>query len=258
MKTSNLFLVLFFFVSVSISLFSFTFSSSNSFSNPFLSSQDMEKNKLYPKLQSYSENLASNFESIDAERKVKLQEIGDYVIQQKKSSKNVDITVICTHNSRRSHFGQVWLQIAAYYYGIEGINTFSGGTEATAFNPRAVAALERAGVKIEKTTAQEADTNPVYSMSVGNKFPKTLMFSKKYSHRQNPQKEFAAIMVCSDADQNCPLVLGADTRFAIPFEDPKTSDNTPNEEQIYAERCKQIGTEFFFVMDYVKTELDKK
>ncbi len=252
MKTSNLFLALFLFFSVSISLFSFTFLSSNSVS------QNMKKSKLYPKLQSYSEQLATNFETIDAERKVKLQEIGDYIIEQKKSSKNVDVTVICTHNSRRSHFGQVWLQVAAYYYGIEGINTFSGGTEATAFNPRAVAALEKAGVKIEKTTAKEADTNPVYSISVGTKFSKTLMFSKKYSHQQNPQKDFAAIMVCSDADKNCPLVMGAAARFAIPFEDPKVSDNTPSEEQIYSERCKQIGTEFFFVMDYVKNELSKE
>jgi hypothetical protein len=74
--------------------------------------------KLYSKLQSYSKHLASNFETIDEERKMKLQEIGDYIIdkkrEQKKSSNKVDVTVICTHNSRRSHFGQVWLQIAAY------------------------------------------------------------------------------------------------------------------------------------------------
>jgi len=218
----------------------------------------MEKNKLYPKLQSYSQQLASNFETIDEERKVKLQEIGDYIIEQKKSSKKVNITVICTHNSRRSHFGQIWLQIAAYYYGIEGINTFSGGTEATAFNPRAVIALQQAGIQLEKTTAFEGDTNPVYSMSVGKKYPKTLMFSKKYSHKQNPQKDFAAIMVCGDADKNCPLVMGANARFAIPFEDPKISDNTPSEEQTYNERCKQVGTEFFFVMDYVKTKLSRE
>ncbi|AFM05109.1 protein-tyrosine-phosphatase [Bernardetia litoralis DSM 6794] len=218
--------------------------------------------KLYPELQNYSEQLASNFAIIDEERKIKLKEIGDYIIEkkreQKTASNNVNVTVICTHNSRRSHFGQVWLQVAAAYYGIEGINTFSGGTETTAFNTRAVAALEQAGVKIEKTTAFDGDENPVYSMSVGKKYSKTLMFSKKYTHKQNPQKGFAAIMVCSDADKNCPLVMGADARFAIPFEDPKSSDNTPSEEQTYNERCKQIGTEFFFVMDYVKTELSKE
>jgi protein-tyrosine-phosphatase len=254
MKLSNLFAVVFLF-----SLLVISFSS-------FKSVSEMENNKLspklYPKLQDYSEHLASNFETIDEERKIKLQEIGDYIIKQKneqeKSSKKIDITVICTHNSRRSHFGQVWLQIAAYYYGVEAIQTFSGGTETTAFNPRAVAALKRTGIKLEKTTVFESNTNPVYSMSVGKKTPKTLMFSKKYSHKQNPQKDFAAIMVCSDADKNCPLVMGANARFAIPFEDPKVSDETANETQTYDERCKQIGTEFFFVMDYVKTRLSKK
>ncbi len=257
MKTSNLFSV--------VVLASFLFINLSSFKNSSKQLEkinEMNKNKLYPKLQNYSKELTTNFESIDEERKVKLKEIGDYIIkrktEQKKSSKNIDITVICTHNSRRSHFGQVWLQVAAYYYGIEGIHTFSGGTEATAFNPRAVAALERAGVKIQSTTAKEGNENPVYSMSVGNTFPKTLMFSKKYTHKQNPQKDFAAILVCSDADKNCPLVMGANTRFAIPFEDPKISDNTPSEEQRYDQRCKQIGTEFFFVMDYVKTELSRR
>ena len=239
---------------VSIFLISLLFFGSMSFKT----SSEIKDKKLYPQLQSYCTQLEANFPTIAEERKTRLQEIGDYIIEQKKSSEKVDVTVICTHNSRRSHFGQVWLQIAAYYYGINGINTFSGGTEATAFNPRAVAALERAGVKIEKTTAFEGDKNPVYSMSVGKNYSKTVMFSKKYIHKQNPQKDFAAIMVCSDADKNCPLVLGANARFAIPFEDPKVSDNTPSEEQTYDERCKQIATEFFFVMNYVKQELNKK
>ena len=252
MRILNLFSIFLLFAFLFFNFSSFISLPSSSFS------QNMKKNKLYPKLQNYAEQLAINFETIDAERKIKLQEIGDYIIQQKESSKKVDVTVICSHNSRRSHFGQVWLQVAAYYYGIEAINTFSGGTETTAFNPRAVAALERAGVKIERTIAFESDTNPVYSMSVGSKFPKTLMFSKKYTHEQNPQKDFAAIMVCSDADKNCPLVMGATARFAIPFEDPKISDNTPSEEKRYDQRCKQIGTEFFFVMDYVRIELNKK
>ncbi|WP_291724413.1 protein-tyrosine-phosphatase [Bernardetia sp.] len=243
MKTSKLFILSFLFLSCM----------------SFKSSFQTDKNTLFPRLQSYSDGLASNFETIDKERKEKLKEIGDYItkIKQKQNndSETIDFTIICTHNSRRSHLGQVWLQIAAYYYGIDGIQTFSGGTEATAFNPRAVAALQRAGVKLEKTTAFEGDENPVYSMSVGKSYSKTVMFSKKYTHKQNPKKDFAAIMVCSDADKNCPLVLGADARFAIPFEDPKVSDGTPSETQTYDERCKQIGTEFFFVMDYVKKQL---
>ncbi|WP_338767174.1 protein-tyrosine-phosphatase [Bernardetia sp. ABR2-2B] len=248
MKTSNVFLSL-----CIIPFLIFNFSS-------FTSLSKVEKNKLYPKLQNYSKNLASNFETIDEERKIKLKKIGDYIINKKMDKKQIDMTIICTHNSRRSHFGQAWLQIAAYYYNIEGITTFSGGTESTAFNPRAVAALQRTGIKLEKVGSVDKEgKNPIYLMSVGEKFEKELfMFSKKYSHKQNPQKDFAAIMVCSDADKNCPLVMGADARFAIPFKDPKISDGTDKEAQTYDERCKQIGTEFFFIMDYVKTKLNRE
>jgi len=54
-------------------------------------------------------------------------------------------------------------------------------------------------------------------------------------------------MTCSHADENCPLVLGASTRIAITFDDPKDFDGTPLEETKYHERVLQIGREMLFV-----------
>ena len=45
---------------------------------------------------------------------------------------------------------QVWAQAAAYYFGIQHIHTFSGGTQKTAFNISAVNALKKAGFKISR------------------------------------------------------------------------------------------------------------
>ena len=56
------------------------------------------------------------------------------------TKKPLNLIFICTHNSRRSHMGQLWAQVAAFYYGIEHVYCYSGGTEATAFNPRSVKA----------------------------------------------------------------------------------------------------------------------
>lgn len=59
-------------------------------------------------------------------------------------------------------------------------------------------------------------------------------------------------MTCNNADEGCPLVIGAEARFPIKYDDPKSSDNTPEQTQIYAERSLQIATEMFYVFSQVK------
>jgi arsenate reductase (thioredoxin) len=52
---------------------------------------------------------------------------------------------ICTHNSRRSHIAHLWAWAAAEHFGVRPFESYSGGVEVTAFNPRAVEAMRRAG-----------------------------------------------------------------------------------------------------------------
>jgi arsenate reductase len=154
------------------------------------------------------------------------------------------LTFIGTHNSRRSHFGQVWAAVAAHYFGMQNIETYSGGTEVTAFNPRAVAALERVGFEVE-TTKEE---NPHYRLYFAEDVESLLCFSKKYDDPANPQKDFIAIMTCSEADENCPFIPGAKHRFSLTYRDPKEADDAPQETNRYDERCRQIATEMCYLM----------
>jgi hypothetical protein len=66
-----------------------------------------------------------------------------------------------------------------------------------------------------------------------------------------PQQNFAAVMTCSHADASCPLVMGASVRVAIPYEDPKAADGTPEETALYDARSKQIATEMLFLFSRV-------
>ena len=77
-------------------------------------------------------------------------------------------------------------------------------------------------------------------------------FSKKYDSEPNPQQEFAAIMVCTDADEKCPIVFGTDFRFPLPFDDPKAFDNTDLEAAKYDERCRDIAREMLFCLSRVE------
>ncbi|MBK8566820.1 MAG: protein-tyrosine-phosphatase [Saprospiraceae bacterium] len=201
--------------------------------------------KINEKLQAYCTVLESEFSVIPETRKQELAELGDYISKKRKAGEETKLTVICTHNSRRSHIGQLWLAAAAIYYGVNGVSTYSGGTEATAFNPRAVAAMRRAGFVI---SGDDMKSNPHYEASMGEGVDEITLFSKKYDDPANPQQGFAAIMVCSDADEACPFIPGAEKRFAIRYDDPKASDGTPAEAATYDERCRQIGREMLFAM----------
>jgi len=207
------------------------------------------KHTLYPNLQKRILEFKTQFREILTERKTVLQQLTDFIQQKQKLNVAIDLNFICTHNSRRSHIAQLWAQAAAAYYGIENMHCFSGGTEATAFNPRAVKAMKDAGFIITKT---KEDANPVYEVRYADGAEPVIAFSKTYDDPFNHTKDFAAIMTCSHADENCPLVLGASGRIPLTYDDPKEFDGTPQEAEKYAERVHQIGKEIFYAFSQVK------
>ena len=137
------------------------------------------------------------FDTISDERKALLSQISSYISAQATEEQPVKLVYICTHNSRRSHYGQIWAGVAAAYYGIPHVETYSGGTEETAFNERAVAASERLGFRIEKTTE---GTNPVYQVYFADDTAPITAFSKKFDSDANPKAGFCAVMTCNSAD----------------------------------------------------------
>lgn len=202
-------------------------------------------------LQTKIDQLIKEFDQIPAERKETLAELTKFVQDKINDRKPVYLNFICTHNSRRSHLSQLWAQAAAHYYGVENVFCFSGGTEATAFNPRAVKAMQEAGFNISIT--KDGD-NPVYEVRFASDAKPIIAFSKKYDDPFNHNKDFAAIMTCSHADENCPLVLGASGRIALTYDDPKEFDGTPLEAAKYSERVHQIGREILYAFSLVKSK----
>lgn len=207
------------------------------------------KRKTLPQVQRTIDKLVSEFQLIPNERKTVIRQLTDFVSQKSKSGQKVLLNFICTHNSRRSHISQIWAQTAAHYYGIENVQTFSGGTEATAFNPRAVTAMKEAGFSIE---IRKEGQNPIYEVRFADDASALTIFSKKYDDAFNPAKDFAAVMTCSHADENCPLVTGSSARIALTYNDPKDFDGTPQEAAKYAERVHEIGREILYAFSQVK------
>ena len=193
-----------------------------------------------PTVRAYVEARIAEVGDISADRRAPLDALADWIIRKARAREPADAVFICTHNSRRSHLAQVWAQVAAAWYGVDGVTTYSGGTEATAFNRRAMAALTRAGLEIQVV---EPGLNPVYEVRYAESAPPIRAFSKVYSAPPNPTSDFCAVMTCSDADEACPVVVGADERIAIMYVDPKVSDGTDRETATYDERCAEIARE---------------
>lgn len=208
---------------------------------------------MFPAVDKYVTARAAEFEQIPSERQAQLKKLSFYVQSRIKAGQPVRLTFICTHNSRRSHLSQIWAATAAAHYGVPGVETFSGGTEATAFNPRAIAAVERAGFTVKPT---DDTKNPKQEVRFREAGAAMVCFSKRYDDAVNPQTDYCAVMTCSEADKSCPNVKGASLRLALPYDDPKVADSTPSESKTYDERCAQIAREMLFVFSQVERSGD--
>ena len=193
--------------------------------------------ELYDELEGLVASLRQEWDEISPQRKETLRGLRAYLERTVVPRFNF----ICTHNSRRSHLGMVWAAVAGAVYD-RPVATYSGGTEATALNPRMVAALRRAGFRIE----DPGGDNPQYRVHFATDAEPLICFSKRYDHGENPSADFAAVMTCGSADRDCPIVPGAEIRFSLTYADPKEADDTPQETQRYDERLRQIGRELLY------------
>ena len=198
---------------------------------------------------SFLQQRINEFVEIPEERQELLEQLGKYVREKRIASVPTQLTFLCTHNSRRSHLSQIWAKVAADHYQLNEVSTFSGGTEATAMNERVVASLRRTGFEINADGG--TDDNPIYLVSYATNRSPLECFSKVYDQTPNPKENFAAVMTCSSADQACPVVPGCDARLPIRYEDPKISDDTEREAEIYDERSRQICREMLYAMSRV-------
>jgi len=187
--------------------------------------------------------------SVSTARKNTLQLLIDYIQSKVDSKQDIYLNFICTHNSRRSHLSQVWAQVLAHYFNIKNVFCYSGGTEATALFPMAAKTLENTGFDIQ-TIAD--GSNPIYAIKYSDNEHTIIGYSKKFDSDFNPRSDFAAILTCSSADQDCPFIAGAEVRIPITFEDPKAFDHTPQQTKKYQERSLQIATDLKYAFSKIK------
>lgn len=190
-----------------------------------------------------------HFENISNDRKNILQPLIDYIQGKVNSKKPINLNFICTHNSRRSHLSQVWAQTSASFYNIDNVHCYSGGTQETALFPKVAETLSNQGFQILKIAD---NINPIYAIKFDENCLPIIGFSKKYDDAYNPNSNFAAILTCSQADEGCPFIAGAEKRIPITYEDPKISDDTTEQTEVYQQRSIEIATEMMYVFSQIQ------
>lgn len=195
------------------------------------------------------QSLLPQVEKISLERKIILDKVVAFIQHQKKQNEPINLVFICTHNSRRSHFTQVWAQAAAHYFGIEHFFCYSGGTEVTAMFPLVHQTLAKNGFLVQPLSSEK---NPVYALKYDDNKHPILCFSKKYDDDFNPKTNFLAVMTCTDAEKNCPFIPTAKQRIALPYNDPKEFDNTTLQQEKYDETSLEIAKEMLYICSKIK------
>ena len=203
---------------------------------------------LFPSLRDYCDRLARLADSgLSTQHLAAARQVGNWIRDRLHRGLPANLIVVCTGNSRRSLLGSTLGNVVAAYVELPSVRFFSGGTVPSAFNPRTIRALQEIGVRIEDLhdpapVGTSGENNPKYRLEWGETSSShTVEFSKRYDDPTNPPHDFCAIMVCTDADENCPVVQGASLRVSMPFGDPKDFDGRSTESEAYALRRDQIG-----------------
>ena len=179
-----------------------------------------------------------------------LNEIVNYVYKTRSEKKIPKLNFICTHNSRRSQFCQFWATFFSNYYNIK-CEVYSGGTVKTEVYKSVLNNIRDYSFNISFKQCN----NPIYSIKFKNQNLGNY-FSKLYYDFENPKNEFAAIMTCSDAENNCPLVEGSEIKFSLPYEDPKKYDKSKIEKTEYKKTSEKIASEMNYLFSEIKIKND--
>lgn len=203
--------------------------------------ESTRQNELFPEIKETLDSLEALMHS--TQREHFLGPIATYLQQKLDCKEPIRLVFVCTHNSRRSHLAQVWAQVLARYYRFGQVECYSSGTQATALFYMVLETLERQGFQVNPLSQGD---NPIYAIKFGPDPHPVIGFSKELDHPFNPSSEFTAIMVCDQADQDCPFVGGAQARFSLPYEDPKKHDQD-NPQKAYLDSSLQIATELNYI-----------
>ena len=194
-------------------------------------------------------DVPSDFDRIAPDRRATLdrlaREIGDTI----DALGTAHLVFVCTHNSRRSQFAQIWAAYLGHRLDLP-IESHSAGTEVTVVATGVLAAIADQGMSVD---SDDDEPNSIVEFGSDAEGFGVRCFSKRLDDASIPQSAVIAIMVCDAADRACPTIRGARARTSLPFDDPKRADGTDEEASIYRATSHRIANEMHYLLGKVAT-----
>ena len=144
-----------------------------------------------------------------------------------------NIVFICTHNSRRSQYCEVWGNVFSILYN-EKLTLYSAGTVSTNVYPEVINSFSRAGLETKSNNTIVFNNTPIKLDS------KTL--------DEIGAKKFISLITCSDAEKSCPIDKRSIKNIQFFHRDPKAFDDTPQEIEAYDSICFIIAKQLNYII----------
>ena len=204
---------------------------------------------LYPILHEYCKELYPDYETISEDRRFRLEAVADYIKEKKEGGEVPEVLFVGTNQSTRSIMTQAWAYAAAYYYGVDGVEFYSGGLRDDPIPANTITALERAGFIVYKVNE---GGKSFYQIKYSYNLKPVVIYPKKIDDRLNPPANFMAVIVCQNAAQNLPVVKGTYNRLELTFNDPLGYEGLDESKEEYDKTCRQIALEMFYLFSKLK------
>ncbi len=143
------------------------------------------------------------------------------------------VVFLCTHNSRRSQYCEIWGNYFSSVYK-KSITFLSAGAVKTKVHKQIYKSLERVGVKVDRNSSINIENITIIP------FSKTLSDINK--------KQFISIMTCSNYEKTCPFDPRSLINLQLFYKDPKRYDNSNREAEEYDKTSFMIACEINYIL----------
>lgn len=195
----------------------------------------------------YISERLNEFSQITRGRRRSLERLAALISGRAPAGSDKLIVFFCTHNSRRSQMAQIWAATAAHHFAVKGVIFQSAGILATKVDRRTIETLERVGFACKRADGH----NPLYTVQIGNPRQRIRLSSKTLPNSYQRPTNFIAVMTCSDADRECPIIDGASNRLTLCYDDPKVADGSPREADVYDQCCRSISRDLLYAFSRI-------
>lgn len=194
-------------------------------------------------------NIQSYASTLPAEKSDRVKRLSLSLQNALQSKGKLNLIFICTHNSRRSQFSEVWAHALIHHYDLaQYFKSFSAGTEVSRVHPAVLNTLKRQGFQIDSSDEQIQIS--------GDDIPVKRLYSKDIDDESLVHEAAYTIMVCAQADENCPYIDWASERFSLPLHDPGVADGTEKESDSYRQCSEEIASLLKGVFELIKQRID--